>query len=110
MGVVLSVVKESVDATIEGCRQLVGDDVPLVVAVDIEEVAFVICIGSAFVRHDSAIQASLMALAAPSVGLRLKEMSVLADVFLQVAVGVDAIVALQLTEVKRGEEYESVRK
>ena len=42
MGVVLSIVKKSVDATIEGCRQLFGDDVPLVVAVDIEEVALVV--------------------------------------------------------------------
>ena len=72
MGVVLSIVEESVDATLEGCRQLFRDDVPLVVAVDIEEVALVICID-----------------------LRLIEMSVFTDVFLQVAVGVDAIVALQ---------------
>ena len=96
MGVVLSIVEESVDAAIEGCRKLFRDDIPLVVAVDIEKVALVVSIGSAFVRRVSAIQAGLMALAAPSVCLRLIEVSVLSDVFLQVAVGVDAIVALQL--------------
>ena len=52
--------------------QLFWDNIPLVVAVDIEEVALVV-----------------------SVDLRLIEVSILADVFLQVAVGVDAIVALQ---------------
>ena len=72
MSIILAKVEETVDAAIEGSCQLVGDDVPLVVTVEIEEVALVV-----------------------RICLRLIEMAVLADVFLHVAVGVDAVVALQ---------------
>jgi len=94
VGIILSIVEETVDAAIEGNHQLVGYDVPLIITFEIEEVTLIVSVGFAFVRHDSAIQVNLMALTAPSVGLCLKEMSIFTDVFLHVAVGVDAIIAL----------------
>ena len=73
MGVVLADVEEAVDAAVDSCREFLRDDVPLVVGVDVEEVALVL-----------------------GVCLRLIEMTVLADVLLHVAMGVEAVIALQL--------------
>ena len=72
MCVTLAKVEETIDAAIDGSRQFVGDDVPLVIAVDIEEVALIV-----------------------RVCLRLIEMAVPTDVLLHIAVGIDAVVALQ---------------
>ena len=72
MRVILAKVEETIDAAIDGSRQFVWNDVPLIIAVEIEEVALVVC-----------------------VSLCLIELSVLSDVFLHVAVRIDAIVPLQ---------------
>ena len=71
MGIVLSKIKEAIDAAIDCCRQFLWYDVPLVVAFDIEEVALVV-----------------------SIGLRLIEMSILSDVLLHIAMGIQTVVAL----------------
>ena len=73
MGIFITDIEETIDATVDGARQLIWDDVPLVVTLEIEEATLVI-----------------------RVGLCLVEMTVVADVFLQVAMTVDAVVALQL--------------
>ena len=73
MGVVLPEVEEAIDATIERGYETVGQYAPLVVAVDMEEAAFVV-----------------------RIGLCLEEMSVLPDVFLHVAMRIAAVIALQL--------------
>ena len=96
MAIVVREIEEAVDASIEGDGQTLWYSLPAVIALDEEEAAFVIGIGFAFVRHDSAIQAYLMPLAAPSVSLCLIEMSVPAGVFLHVAVGIQSPIALQL--------------
>ena len=72
MRVILAKVEETIDAAIDGSRQFVWNDVPLIIAVEIEEVALVVC-----------------------VSLCLIELSVLSDVLLHVAVRIDAIVPLQ---------------
>ena len=71
MCVIFAIIEETVDAAIDGCRQFLRNDVPLVVAFDIEEVTFII-----------------------GVGLRLIEMAVLTDLLLHVAMGIQTIVAL----------------
>ena len=73
MGVVLPEVDEAIDAAIERGHETVGHDAPLVVAVDMEEAAFVV-----------------------RIGLCLEEVSVLTDVFLHVAMRIAAVIALQL--------------
>ena len=79
MGIVLAIVKETIDATIDGDRQLFRNDVPLVVAFNIEETALII-----------------------RIGLCLIEVTILTNIFLQVAVAVDAVLALQLRRETRG--------
>ena len=71
MRIILTIVEETVDPAIDCCRQFLRYDVPLVVAFDIKEVAFVI-----------------------RVGLRLIEMAVLADILLHIAMGIQTVVAL----------------
>ena len=72
MGVVITDIVKTIDATVDGAREFIWDDVPLVVTLEIEEATLII-----------------------RVGLRLVEMTVLANVFLQVAMTVDTVVALQ---------------
>ena len=76
MGVAISrapqEIEETVDAPIDGSCKLLGDDVPLVVALYIEEAALVV-----------------------GIYLCLIEMSVMSDVLFQVAMTVDAVIALQ---------------
>ena len=71
MGIVLTEIKEAIDAAIDGCRKFLWNDIPLVVAFDIEEVTLVV-----------------------GIGLRLIEMAVLADVLLRIAMGIQTVVAL----------------
>ena len=42
MGVVLAEVEEAVDAAVDSSREFLRDDVPLVVGVDVEEVALIV--------------------------------------------------------------------
>ena len=79
MGVVLPEVEEAVDSTIKRSHKTVGQDAPLVVTLDKEEAAFVVCIG-----------------------LCLVEVSVLTDVFFHVAMRIAAVIALQLRCKTRG--------
>ena len=76
MGVVISCapqeIEETVDAPIDGSCKLLGDDVPLVVALYIEETALVV-----------------------GIYLCLIEMPVTPNVLFQVAMTVDAVIALQ---------------
>ena len=81
VAVVFAEVEKAVDAAVNGGCQFVGDDVPLVVTLNEEKTTFVV-----------------------GVGLRLVEMAVFSDVFFHIAMGVDAVVALQF----RGESRRSV--
>ena len=63
--------EETIDAAIDCCSQLVWYHVPLVVAFNIEEVALVV-----------------------GIGLRLIEVSILSDVLLHIAMGIQTVVAL----------------
>lgn len=71
VGIVLAVIKETVDAAIDGCRQFLWYDFPLIIAIDIEEVTLIV-----------------------GVVLRLIEMVVLADVLLHIAMRIQTVVAL----------------
>ena len=71
MGVVLSIVEETIDTAIDGGRQFLWNHLPLVVIVDIEEVARIV-----------------------GIGLCLKEMVANADVFFHIAMGIETIIAL----------------
>ena len=71
MRIVLTKIKETVDAAVNGCRQFLWYNVPLVVAFNIEEVALVV-----------------------GIGLRLIEMSILSDVLLHNTMGIQTVVAL----------------
>ena len=68
VAVVFAEVEKSVDAAVNGGCQFVGDDVPLVVTLNEEKTTFVV-----------------------GIGLRLVEMTVFADVFFHIAMGVDAV-------------------
>ena len=46
MGVVLAEVEKAVDTAIDSSREFLRDDVPLVVGVDVEEVALIVGIGA----------------------------------------------------------------
>ena len=71
VGIVLSVVEETIDTAIDGGRQFLWNYLPLVVIVDIEEVTRIV-----------------------GIGLCLKEMVTLTDVFFHIAMGIEAIIAL----------------
>ena len=73
MRIILAIVEETIDTAIDGCRQFLWNDVPLVVAFDIEKAALII-----------------------RISLRLIKMAVLSDVFFHITMGIQAVVALQL--------------
>ncbi len=71
MAIVVREIEETVDASIDGDGKMLWYSLPAVVTLDEKETAFV-----------------------ASIGLRLIEMSVLAGVFLHIAIGVQSPVAL----------------
>lgn len=80
VAVVLAEVEKAVNAAVNRGGEAAGDDFPLVVTLDEEKTTFVV-----------------------GVGLRLVEMAVFSDVFFHIAMGVDAVVALQFgCESRRG--------
>lgn len=79
VAVVLAEVEKAEDASVDGGGEAVGYDFPLVIALDKEKTTFVV-----------------------GVGLRLVEMAVFSDVFFHIAMGVDAVVALQFRGESRG--------
>ena len=72
MGVILAEIKEAIDTALDGGRQFIGNNVPLVVTFYIEETALIIC-----------------------VGLRLIEVTVLTNVLLHITVAVNPVITLQ---------------
>ena len=80
VAVVFAEVEKAVNAAVNRGCEFIGNDFPLIVTLDEEKTTFVV-----------------------GVGLRLVEMAVFSDVFFHIAMGVDAVVALQFgSESRRG--------